>query len=232
LDSKNDGTIKGEVHSRLEDLFGENEKPPDLVVNNGNPEDFPIIDLKANILSIEWEISDEILAALIEEIDRLKITYKDDKNLLLFFHLLGSVGKYIKKRKVNAHPDAIKLLNSVYNSLEHVLLSKDISEKDKRQTLLAQVEEFKKLKEQIALSKADEPKKKKVEPPEDVKPVVAAKVKDKIVQVEPLPSEEPRAKLPLDKSNMTPQEALAYVLAEVKHIIRTEFKALKEELKS
>ena len=167
-----------------------------------------------------------------KEIDRLKVTYKDDKNLLLFLHLLGSVGKYIKKRKVNAHPGAIKLLNSVYNSLEHVLLSKDISEEDKRQALLAQVEEFKKLKEQIALRKADGPEKKKVKPPEDVKPVVAAKVKDKIVQVEPQPSEETRAKLPLDISNMTPQEALAYVLTEVKHIIRAEFKALKEELKS
>ena len=50
--------------------------------------------------------------------------------------LLSSVGKYIKVNKGKAHPDAIKVLNSVFTSLEKVLLSKDIAEGEREKILL------------------------------------------------------------------------------------------------
>jgi hypothetical protein len=156
---------------------------------------------------------------------------KDDKDILLFLHLLRSVGKYINKRKGHAHLGAIKLLNSVYNSLEEVLLSKDISEEEKRQTLLAQVEAFKKLQEQIALGKTDAAEKEEAKPPEATKPVLTEKEKDESVQAEKRPPEETINELPSDISGMTPQKALAYILDEVKQVIRAEFKELKEEMK-
>jgi hypothetical protein len=233
LDKKDDALTE-EVQSRLQDLFGEKEEAPASASmedeqisvpmeeeeipasekDRGAPEDSPIRDLKSTILSIDWEISDELLNALLEEIGKLENRYKNDKDLLLFLQLLGSVGKYIQKRKVNAHPGAIKVLNSVYNSLEEVLLSESITETERREKLIVQVEEFKKLKEQIALKKTDTPKK-----------------IDAAIQAEPRPSEDTREKSSEDMSSMTTQEALAYALSEIKQVIRDEFKALKTELK-
>ncbi len=231
MDKKEDALTE-EVQSRLQDLFGEKEEAPASMEDekisvpmeeeeapaSGEdsvaPEDSPIRDLKSTILSIDWEISDELLNALIEEIEKLEDRYKDDKDLLLFLQLLGSVGKYIKKRKVNAHPGAIKVLNSVYNSLEQVLVSENVTEAEKREKLLVQVEEFKKLKEQIALKKTDTPK-----------------TKDAAVQAERRPTEKTREESSEDMSSMTPQEALAYALSEIRQVIRDEFKALIAELK-
>ena len=237
---KKDDTLTEEVQNRLQDLFGEKEEPPasmeDQKISDHMeddeisahmeeeeaptpgkdtvaPEDSPIRNLKSTILSIDWEISDELLNALSEEIGKLEMRYKDDKDLLLFLQLLGSVGKYIQKRKVNAHPGAIKVLNSVYNSLEEVLLSESITEAEKREKLLVQIDEFKNLKEQIALKKPDMPVKKEAAPDEH------------------RPAQETSKALPKDMSHLTTQEVLEYALSEIKQVIRDEFKALKSELK-
>ncbi|MFC1815492.1 hypothetical protein ACFL0M_06000 [Thermodesulfobacteriota bacterium] len=206
------------------------KSPPPADGNNA--EDSPITGLKSTILSIDTKISDEVLTSLIEEIGGLENIYKDDKDLLLFLHLLRSVGKYINKRKGHVHLGAIRLLNSVYNSLELVLLSKDISEEEKKQTLLAQVQAFKKLQDQIARGKTDAAEKDEAKPLEMTKSVLAAeKEKDETVQVEKRPPDETIDKLSSDISSLTPQKALAYILDEVKQVIRAEFKELKEELK-
>ena len=106
------------------------------------------------------------------------------------------------------------MLNSVYSSLEDVLLSDSITAAEKREKLIVQVEEFKKLKEQIALKKTD-----------------PSKNKDAAVQAERRPTEETREEPSEDMSAMTPQEALAYALSEIRQVIRDEFKALIAELK-
>ena len=143
MNSQNDSTVAGEVEDRLKDLFGESEESPAIAEKSDSPEeDSTIRKLKSTILSIDWEISDEVLDNLIKEISNLENTYKDDKNLLVFFQLLGTVGKYVKSTKANAHPGAIRLLNSVYNSLEIVILSKGITAAEKRKILHVQVEEF------------------------------------------------------------------------------------------
>ncbi len=228
MNSQNDRTVAGEVEDRLKDLFGESEESPAIAGKSDSPEeDSPIRKLKSTVLSIDWEISDDVLDKLIKEIVELENTYKDDKNLLVFFQLLGSVGKYVKSTKANAHPGAIRLLNSVYNSLEIVILSKGITTAEKRKILHVQVEQFKKLKEKIALRKVEMAKKKEVIPPE-IKPAIEEKEEDVVVQVEP---EVIAEKLPPDISHMTPQETVAYVLAEVKQLIRAEFKALRDDLK-
>ena len=236
MDDKNESNVTDEVQSRLDDLFGEGGKASVSIEDSAIPEDFPLSNLKAIVLSVDWEIDDEVMAKLVDEIGRLEETYKDDKTLLSFFRLLGSVGKYIKTRKAEAHPNSIKLLNSAYNSLEKVLLSEDITPAEKKQILLVQVTEFKKLKEQIGLRKADMAKAKEVETPKEPKPVIEEPEEDVFVHAEGGPPEEPEETeeelLRSEMSRMTPQEALAYVLTELKQVIRAEFKALNENLKS
>lgn len=232
MNNKNDSTITDEVQSRLEDIFKESEKTLANVEERDEPQDFPLRGLKTVLLSIEWEINDETMAILIGELDKLEDKYKDDKNLLLFLRLLATAGKYIKSSKANAHPGAIRMLNSVYKSLEIVLLSKGITEAEKKKILYTHIEEFNKLKEQIALRKAGKVKGKKLKPPEEIKHAVEEREKDVVAREELKPAEETKEELMRDMSHMTPQEILAYVLDEVKQVIRDEFKALKEELKS
>jgi len=236
MDDKNDGTVTDEVQSRLEDLFGEGGKAPVSIEDSAVPEDFPLSNLKAIVLSVDWEIDDEVMDRFVEEIGKLETVYNYDKTLLSFFRLLGSVGKYIKTRKADAHPDSIKLLNSAYNSLEKVLLSKDITPAEKKQILLLQVTEFKKLKEQIGLKKAEMAKAKEVETPRETIPVIEEQEKGVFVHAEGGPPEEPEETqeelMQSEMSRMTPQEALAYILTELKQVIRAEFKALNAKLKS
>lgn len=186
----------------LEDFFSEKPSASALAEKNKAPS--PLNDMKAVILAIDWEINDEIMTELIEETGRLKEVFKHDKIITLFLQLLGSVGKYIKTKKVNAHPDAIKLLNSVYTNLERAVVSPDISDDSKKKMLLLEVEKFNRLKSLIAEQKADTIHKDK-ESPEGLKAE--------------------------DVSQMSPQQVLAYALEEIKKVIRAEFRALREELK-
>jgi len=83
----------------------------------------PLKELKSVVLSLEWEISDQVMQRLSEEIASLEKTCKNDKIVVAFLQLLSSLGKYIQKKQAEAHPDSISLLNSVYESLEEVMLS-------------------------------------------------------------------------------------------------------------
>lgn len=124
-----------------------------------------INDLKSVILSLEWEITDEVMDKLDEEIHKLEASFKDDKYVVGFLQLLDSLGKYIQKKKAESHPDSIRLLHSVYENLEKVMLSKEITEVIKRRMLVAEVKKYKALKERI-ISKAAAEKEEKLSEPE------------------------------------------------------------------
>jgi len=150
-------TFRSAVTDRLTDFFDE-QNPSETSTNLKNSpdqQDSPLTNLNAILLSIEWEITDEILTGLMAEIERLKDIYQDDKILFSFLQLHGSVGKYINTKKVTAHPDSIKLLHSVYYGLEKVVQTPEMSEAEKKRLLSDEVEKFKALKEQILIAKKD-----------------------------------------------------------------------------
>ncbi len=212
MDNKKDSTVTNEVENRLTDLFGGSDDSSDTVEGTVDAQDSALRELKAIILSIDWEINDEIMNSLTKEIRRLEGVYKDDKSPLLLLRLLVSAGEYIKKKKANAHPDAITLLNSVYESLEKTVLSKDLSKADKKKLLVSRVNEFKKLKEEIA-------SKKKISAGVQVAPTRPSA---------PKPEEEtPKP----DISKLPLEEAFIYAMDEIKQLIKSEFRALREELK-
>ncbi len=286
--------VMAEVDKRLEKLFGESDESPGFEKGERSIEVSPLWDLKAIILSIDWEITDEIMTRLTEQIGRAKNAYNEDKTILLFLQLLDSVGKYIKINKADTHPDAIKLLNSVYTSLEKVALSKGISSAEKEKTLLFEIKRFKKLKEHIALRKAETSKREETPPlvserevvreetppPALEREVVREEVTEMIPEIrveaegieapfrdeaaafadtlEETPSHddlEPdilgqeqeielaaqegdrllgdvKDKAPASEmSGMAPHEAFSYALMEIKRTIKTEFEALRAELK-
>ena len=133
------------VSDRLDDLFGDGsggggmpeerekvrprkEKSPPAPKKEKSREirldadNSPIKELKSVVLSLEWEITDQVMQRLTEEISNLEDVYKVDKIVVAFLQLLGSLGKYIQKKKADAHPESISLLNSVYEHLEKAIL--------------------------------------------------------------------------------------------------------------
>lgn len=112
-------------------------------------ENSPIKELKSTIMSLEWEISDSVMEKLEEEIRKLEILSQNDKIILAFLQLLGSLGKYIRQKRAQAHVDSITLLHSVYESLEKSMLSEDMSDGAKKKMLIAHVTQYKKLKQEI-----------------------------------------------------------------------------------
>lgn len=109
----------------------------------------PIARLKSLVLSIDWEITDDILRQFNEELVDLKDIWADEKIYLVYVQALEKISKYIYQEKANANPNAIKLLLTFYYNLEKIISSEEMTEDKKRQILLEDVRKFEKLKQQI-----------------------------------------------------------------------------------
>jgi pilus assembly protein FimV len=112
--------------------------------------DSPIAKLKTIILSIDWEITDDILHQLHSELQDLKDIWAGNKINLVYIQALEKIGRYIFAEKANSHPNAIKLLLTFYSNLEKIVSSVSMSEEEKKQLLLQDVKRFDQFKAQIA----------------------------------------------------------------------------------
>jgi pilus assembly protein FimV len=104
--------------------------------------DAPIAKLKPIIVSIEWEITDDILNQLHDELQDLKEVWTGDKINLVYVQGMEAIGRYILREKANAHPNAVKLLFSFYYHLEKIVSSASMSEEEKKNLLLQDVKAF------------------------------------------------------------------------------------------
>jgi len=214
LADKNNDLYAGAANSSMSKYSGENS-PDEMIAD-----DYPFLDLKAIVLSIEWEITDQVMRNFIDEINRLKQVFHDNKIFLSFLKLQGSIGKYIISKKANAHPDSIKLLHSAYNSLEKIATTPDMDKTDMKVVLSAEVSKFKELKKKIILLKSGISG--------DAEKNLTRKTDQAAV------GEEIKSGKVLPESGFDPlpsDEVLSYLLQEIKKIIKSEFSALRKELK-
>ncbi len=144
MNKKKQNAFRNELEDRMDNFFQNNA----ALAGDGNClDDSPLKWLKAIVMSIDWEITDDCLTEFIEQINRLKVTfYRNDKIALMFLKLLGSLGKYIKDQKTNSHPDAIKLLILAYKSLEQVVTTEDMDVVEKKIILASRARDFSDLK--------------------------------------------------------------------------------------
>ena len=211
------------LDNRLDDLFAENDTPL-LDKETGNAsEHYPLSELKNLIFSLDWEITDEVLEKLLQQIKDLNMTYGHDKIVLTFLQILNAVGVYIKTNRAKAHPSSFKTLNTVFSSLDKVVLSKNMSDSDKKKILSTEMNRYKKLRTLVAQSKAEKEKHKilRQEP--------GGAVPESFFQI-PNGAE---GKLP--DTEQWPDfftEALNKAVEEIKQHIQAEINALKAELKS
>jgi len=251
VESKNIDTLSTELESRLDDLFGENDGPLPDDQNGALKEHYPLAELKNLILSIDWEITDETLDNFLQQIKDLRLTYEHDKIVTAFLQILNSLGNYIKINRAKAHPRTFKILNSVFSSLDRVVLSQDMPDLTKKKILRVEMNRYQELRDQIAKSKAAAGKpKKKARPAVVDKPEVKeTKQAPTVVEDQPLldeeqplldeeqPSEPPAAAVQKESilADEQPEmaaaiETLTQAVDEIKRCIHVEIKALKEEI--
>jgi hypothetical protein len=207
-----------EVESRLDELFDENDGSLEGVEAGNRLEDSPLRELRAIVLSIDWEITDEAMTRFIDQVDRLRQTYKDDRLLLVFLQLLRPLGKYIKVSKSRCLPEAIQLLNSVYTNFEKVATTEGMPRQQKKKILMAEVARFKELKEQIAAQQGRQ-----------IPPRAAGGVSPQKTSGDGLRAMAPEGGPP---SVTLSRDDLTYLVTELTQAIRAEFDALRSELQS
>jgi len=231
LPEKKESLLRSEIARSREDPFDQGLEQGDGLLGMGGGsaegEENPLKDLKAEVLSIDWEITDKVMTRFINEVERLRETYRNDKVLLVFLRLLDSIGNYVKINKGKAHPNAIKLLNSVYNSLEKVLQLKGTTEEEREKILSIEIERFKRLKAQIAQRKAAAVSRKAVRPTVQTKQRRDEEVLED--KGKAMPDVAPKLDL---QSHDEGSQALVGALKEMKEFIRSEFEALRRELRS
>ena len=136
--------LVNDIENRLDDFFDEglNEPPAE-------PEKVSLQQLKSVILSIDWEITEACLDDLAGETSALMPRFEHDRLSFTLLRMLRAVGEYIRKRKARSHPDAIKRIMSVFNSLEEITSANQPDEGLKKMIVAKEIAAFKKLKEQV-----------------------------------------------------------------------------------
>jgi hypothetical protein len=217
---RKDNAFSEKVESILDELFAEDDSQPDAVEESTSIGYYPLRFLKATVLSIDWEITDEIMSRFIDQVERLKESHKSDKTVLPLLQMLGSVGQHIRIFKENAHPNALKILKSLYISLEKVIITKEMSDNEKNRLLYREIRKFKALKGQIVSSNlAHVPHKKgRLEMPS---PNIGEASGGVTPQTPP----------PSSFSGNPAFDRILSGIEQLKDLIRGEFEALREELK-
>ena len=200
-----DDALVNEIDGRLDDLFAEDKTPKKADGESGDIKKYPLRGLKAVILSIDWEITDDAMKRLADQVAALKKRYKDDRIVFMLLQLLGSIGEYIRTNRGKSHPDSFKFLNSLFKKLDKVVRTKGLTESEKKKILSVEVNKYKVLKDKLS------PRKPVAEKEKQVKPAAKAKA---------------------EKADVLPIEAFADAMDQIRQLIRSEFKALRDELRS
>jgi phosphoenolpyruvate-protein kinase (PTS system EI component) len=136
--------LANDIENRLDDFFDDNTPAPPAAV--------PAISLeklKSVVLSIDWEITETCLTDLINESDALLPRFQKDRIPHALLRMLRAVGRYIRRHKAQAHPDAIKLVMSVFAGLEKIIGDPQMTDDTKREIVAKEITAFKKLKSQV-----------------------------------------------------------------------------------
>lgn len=114
----------------------------------------PLRKLKTIVLSIDWEINEEVMTGFVEQVAVLQDHYRDDKIVLVFLQLLTSLGEYIRANLGRSHPETFRVLNLLSSQLEKIAKADHLSEAEKKKILAAGLARYKKLKGRLVSAAA------------------------------------------------------------------------------
>ncbi len=115
----------------------------------------PLKMLKAAILSLDWEVTDESLNLFSTYLDQLQEINTDNKIALALLQGLDSLGGYIKESGASAHPESFTLLHSFSEAFEQITGSSQdgLEQSQKKEIVGSCVNKLNALKHVIAKKK-------------------------------------------------------------------------------
>jgi hypothetical protein len=134
------------------------------------------------------------------------------------------LGKYIKTNKGNAHPTSIKLLNSMFYSLEKVIYDSAMPISKRKNILKTEIKQFKILKEQIVSQKG------RYEIPEKSEKKIAPAEQEEAILLDQEVIEPSEPSIPVDENTRISAE-IAAAVEQIKSVIQSEFNALRADLR-
>ena len=134
----------------LDEDFGTDEV--DLFEFTSGEEESPLTQLKTIILGLDWEITDEALQDLADEIEHIRNLeqFQHDKVSQVYAQALDKIGNYLITEGAYSHPNAIKLLMTLFYDFEKITSSEHITGAEITALLKSDVRKFKILQYQIA----------------------------------------------------------------------------------
>ena len=108
-----------------------------------------IENMKAVILAIDWEITEQTLNNFEVELSRQMERFREYNIHHTFLKIIQSIGRYVASYKAKAHADSIFFLRSVFNNFELLILTPDMALKEKKQLLEADLKKFQTFKIKI-----------------------------------------------------------------------------------
>jgi hypothetical protein len=211
----------------------------------------PLKDIKSIVLSLEWELDKGMLEQFDAEIIKLQALNEGNYTILGFLLILRFLGRYIRVRGTEANRGSITLLLSIYDNLEDVILSEDMTDENKRAILLDDIKNYREWVNQLdfEVSKDKFPEKQdipvtreKKEPlskgiqsgySERIIPEPGSVSKIKEIGVAIKEGQEIDYNVPKVLAairHMTPHESIGYVLEDFKKAISAEINVLRSEI--
>jgi hypothetical protein len=213
---KDENTFTEKVESILDELFADDDESAETVEESSHVGYYPLRFLKATVLSIDWEITDEVMGRFIDQVERLKESHQEDKTILPLLQMLGSTGQHIRIFKENAHPTALKVLKSLYLCLEKVMGDNPPNEVGKSRLLFREIRKFKALKAQIVEGNL----------------ALAKRVKSAAPQAATASTPAAADATDAGAGNIDDARAVLAAISDLKHYVETQIQQLREEIQA
>lgn len=199
--------------------------------------DHPLQVLKALVLSIDWEISEDTVSGFLLELGRLQKTHADDPVNRKWFELLVGIGNYILKRKADIHPEAIRLLHAVFRDMEDTFVPDRMPAAQRKERLLSRISEYNRLRDMVRsagsgerqdqamgiqrrLPEADRPKQ-----PPSLSPPLAADRSEEGASLAVTGNADSATR------DTALHDAFVEAMTELRNVIQAEFRALRAEIR-
>ena len=150
MNSFNDQKFNADIEKRLEEIFLNKKKTS----NNTEKENkminiSPFYNIRKILLSMEWEVTDDILSKYLSEIIQLRRLFRKNIHLKCLLHLQYIYGKFIK-----TYPDKIplkiyKILYNLHGCMKNILVNKKLSNSRKKKIVKQEIHRYKNFRKYI-----------------------------------------------------------------------------------
>jgi hypothetical protein len=142
------------VEKRLDEIFsGETKISKDAKKVHKMMYINPLYNLKKILLSMEWEVTDDILSKYLNELIQLQRLFQDNNFLRSLLQLQHIYGRFIK-----TYPDKIplktyKILYTLYGCMKNILGNKKLSDFEKKEIVKQEIRRYKNFRKYLTTTK-------------------------------------------------------------------------------